>query len=231
MGKRPWESRSNIRYLCLCMIAIMAIMPIFGLAQTMEPSRGSDSDKRINPIFSDGFMAPRGPPGPMGVPVELVVGGRGLALLGNETHEIRMHIERLVPLEPMQMRGLLASDKDIEEIKEAIMCEEGHALHRGIMKLDNLVYPLTNIKIEPAGYDTAIIAGADIALPSAVNGNQTAIVGQIHVEVSTSRGESIGEGQLSMKSGGHTDLYEIVLDMADHANALPGREKHDRFKK
>jgi hypothetical protein len=231
LGKRSWTMGRHIIFLCLCVVAISAITTIFGSSKPLEPGSSMDSDKPINPTFSDGFIVHRVPSVSMGVPVEPIVGGRGFAFQGNETHQIRISIERLVPLEPRQMRSFLASDKSIEEIKEAIKCEEVRPLHRGIMKLDNLVYPLTNIDIRPAGYDAAVIADADVASPGIVSVNQTMIVGHIIVTASTLKKGSIGKGQLNMKSVEHTGIYDVVLDMDDHAMAKQWKEKHERFEK
>ena len=72
---------------------------------------------------------------PMGTPIELLISGRGHALKENETHILKTNVERLIPLEAMYVRSLLASNMNIEEISENIRAKEGEAVYHGNMLL------------------------------------------------------------------------------------------------
>ena len=88
---------------------------------------------------------------PTGVPVDVVYSGQGFALRGNESHILRLKVENILPLEPRQIRGLLASNKSLEEIRNDIQAIEGEETYRGSVILDHSIYPL--IEIATTGKD------------------------------------------------------------------------------
>jgi hypothetical protein len=149
----------------------------------------------------------------MGVPVEMVVCGDGFALQGNMTHLLRLHIERLSPLEPGQIRGFLVSNKSIEEIREAINSGEGQTLYQGRMRLDDTGYPLINIDLRRVN-DTVMIVNANVALARSNPENPTDIIGHLNLTVSISKEGMIGQGQMEMNGTEHKGSYHILLDMA-----------------
>jgi hypothetical protein len=187
----------------------------------MEPGMAMD------PEWSEGRMHRVGTPF-MGVPVEMIVGGGGFALQGNETHLLKLNVERMSPLEPGQIRSLLVSNKSIEEIREAIKAEEGRGLYRGSMRLDGTGYSLTDIEVHPLN-DTTTIVDADIALPESNPENRTGIIGHLDMAVSLSKGGRIGEGKLEMNSTEHKGSYHILLGMADHEVHFRGMRDYIRL--
>jgi hypothetical protein len=201
----------------LCLLVLSAILTGISSAQLMPPlEKAMELDLALEPEPSEGrMMHGEGVP-PMGVPVEVVVGGGGFALQNNETHLLRLSVVRLSPLDPGRIRDLLVSNKSVEEIREAIKAEEGQALYRGSMKLDDIVYPMASIGVRPSG-DNVTIVDADIAMPGSAPKNQTSIVGHLSVTVSASKGGRIGEGQLDMNSAEHKGSYQVLLDMERHA--------------
>lgn len=188
-----------------------------GYAQPMPPDRASSPDL-ADPESSEGRRMHKEDLPPMGVPVEMIVGGGGFALQNNETHLLRLNVVRLSPLEPEQIRDLLVSNKSIEEIRDAIKAEEGQSLYRGNMKLDDVVYPLTNIRVRPSG-DNATVVDADLALPGSGPTDQTSVVGHIMATVYLSKGGWIGEGQLNVNSTAQKGSYHVLLDMVGHSHA------------
>lgn len=215
--------------ICLGLVALLAILMGMSSAQLMpqpegpmKPDLAFDSGRHEVWVLHEVGMPF------MGVPVEMVVGGGGFALQGSETHLLRLNVERLSPLEPGQIRRLLVSNKSIEEIRDAIKAEEGEegqALYRGSMRLDDLGYPLTNIDIHPLN-DTATFVDADVALPGSNPANQidkaTKMVGHLNMTVFVSKGGRIGEGELEMNSTEHKGSYHILLDMANRAMHFKG---------
>lgn len=149
---------------------------------------------------------------PVGVPVDVVHSGHGFALKGNESHILRLKVEAILPLEPGQIRGLLASNKTLEEIRDDIRAKEGLETYRGSIVLDRSIYPLVEIESNPAGDTTTIEADlADLDLMSAANG--TAILGSISVTVSPSDGGMMGRGELDLIRGPQAGKYSVLLDM------------------
>ena len=154
---------------------------------------------------------------PEGVPVEMVVGARGFALMGNETHPLRLNVVRLIPLGPGRIRDLMASNRSLEEIGETIRAEEGQAVYRGSMKLENVIYSLTNIDVSFVGEDSSTMK-ADVIDP----GSRTAVVGHMVINVSSSKGGRIGEGQLSISRAEYKGSYQLVLEIL---SASPTNER------
>ncbi len=66
---------------------------------------------------------------PKGNSIELLINGRGHALKDNETHILKINVERLIPVDAMYVRRLLASNVNIEEISENIRAKEGEAVY------------------------------------------------------------------------------------------------------
>jgi len=150
---------------------------------------------------------------PMGVPVEVLFSGHGFAILGNDSHILRLKVEAIMPLEPGQIKGLLASNKSLEEIRDDIRAKEGEKTNRGSMILDRSIYPLVNIVISPFGNNsTALTAAlADSGLLSTANDTQ--IMGSISMIIAPSDGGMIGKGELRIKQGLPAARYSLLIDM------------------
>ena len=115
----------------LCLLVLSAVLTGISSAQLSSaqlmppPEVAMEPDLALEPGPSEGrMMHGEGMP-PMGVPVEMVVGGGGFALQDNETHLLRLSVVRLSPLDPGRIRDLLVSNKSVEEIREAVKAEEG----------------------------------------------------------------------------------------------------------
>jgi hypothetical protein len=162
----------------------------------------------------DGEMMPPQNAGfPMGVPVEVLFSGHGFALVGNESHLLRLKVETIMPLDPGQIKGLLASNKSLEEIRDDILAREGEKTNRGSMILDSSIYPLINIAISASG-DNSTALKADLAdLGPLSTVNDTAILGSISMIISPSDGGMIGKGELSIDQGLPAARYSLLLDM------------------
>jgi len=208
------------------LLVLSAILTGISSAQLLPPPEGAmEPNLALDPGPSEGRMMDGDGMPPMGVPVEMVVGGGGFALQDNETHLLRLSVVRLSPLDPGRIRDLLVSNKSVEEIREAIKAEEGQALYRGSMKLDDVVYPMDNIGVRPSG-DNVTTVDANIAMPGSDPENQTSVVGHLSVTVSTSKGGRIGEGKLDMNSAEHKGSYQVLLDMERHAVLFKGTRDH-----
>jgi hypothetical protein len=150
---------------------------------------------------------------PMGVPVAVLFSGHGFAILGNESHIIRLKVETIMPLEPDQIRGLLASNKSLEEIRNDIRAKEGEKTNRGSMILDRSIYPLINIAVSASGNNSTVLKAdlADLGRPSPAN--DTSILGSISMIISPSDGGMIGKGELRIEQGPLAARYSLLLDM------------------
>lgn len=204
--------------ICLGLMALFVILMGISSAQPLPQPEGP-----MEPDLSSGYACPEGRMengdgmSLMGVPVEMIVGGGGFALKGNETHLLRLSIVRLSPLEPGRIRDLLVSNKSVEEIREAIKAEEGQPFYRGSMRMDDISYPLTDIEVRPLEDNAnATIVEANIALPGSDSMNQTSTIGHLNMTVSVSKGGRIGEGLIKIDCAEHKGTYQVLLDMGGH---------------
>lgn len=159
------------------------------------------------------MMPPQNAGFPMGVPVEVLFSGHGFALMGNESHILRLKVESIMPLEPDQIRGLLASNKSLEEIRDDIRAKEGEMTNRGSVIFDRIIYPLVNIVISPSGSNSTALK-ADLADSGPLSAaNDTAILGSISMIIAPSDGSMIGKGELLCIEQGLPARYSLLIDM------------------
>jgi hypothetical protein len=202
----------KILYMALAGLVFVGLTGIC-LAEPNQTNNADGSRERMNPEKACGMMPNQNAGLPMGVPVDVVYSGHGFALRGNESHILRLKVEDILPLEPGQIRGLLASNKSLEEIRDEIQAKEGEVTYRGSVILDHSIYPLIEIVATPASNNTTSIKAdlADLDLLSTGNGN--AALGNISVMVSPSDGGMIGRGELDLGLGPHAGNYSVLLDM------------------
>jgi hypothetical protein len=202
----------KILYMALAGLVFVGLTGIC-LAEPNQTNNADGSRERMNPEKAYGTMPNQNAGLPMGVPVDVVYSGHGFALRANESHVLRLKVEDILPLEPGQIRGLLASNKSLEEIRDDIQAREGEETYRGSVILDHSIYPLIVIVATPASNNTTTIKAdlADLDLLSAGNGNAT--LGNISVMVSPSDGGMIGRGELNLDLGPQAGNYSVLLDM------------------
>ena len=148
------------------------------------------------------------PAPPDGVPIEVIYSGRGFALLDNESHVLRLNIESILPLEPMAVRNLLASNKSLEEIREEIRSREGEVIIRGGLRLDKSIYHLVNIVVTPSGENSTDL-NADVGDGPC---NETEIIGRLTVHIAPTDDGLVGKGELALGSGTQAGTYSVFLD-------------------
>lgn len=203
-------------------LAVLLIIGICGISwaqpdndrSAVEPGREAGPQCRMGMgPQCNMMMSPNNEGFPMGVPLEVLYSGHGLALKDNESHKLRLKIEAIMPMQPEQIRDLLSSNKSLEEIREDIRTkgeEAGEKAFRGSMILDRGMYPLVNIAISSSGNASTIKADlADISLPTS---NDSMALGSISVAISPTDGMT-GKGELYIQEDGDRKMYSIFLDM------------------
>jgi len=201
------------RILCIGLASLLFI----GLSG-MSLAEPNDNQKIDEPceemcLRNGEMMPPQNAGFPMGVPVEVLFSGHGFAILGNESHILRLKVEAIMPLEPDQIKGLLASNKSLEEIRDDIRAKEGEKTNRGSMILDRSIYPLINIAVSASSNNSTALK-ADLAdLGPLSTANDTAILGSISMIISPSDGGMIGKGELLIEQGSLAARYSLLLDM------------------
>jgi hypothetical protein len=201
----------------------------FPMSDPLEISKPIENHKMDEPRDGMGpqdlrMMQPQNAGFPMGVPLEVLFSGHGFALVDNESHILRLKVESIMPLEPDQIRDLLASNKSLEEIRDDILAKEGEKTNRGSMILDRSIYPLINIVVSNLGNNSTLMK-ADLADSSPSNTTDTAILGSISMIISPSDGTMIGKGELRIEQGLPATRYSLLIDMDPSRH---GQEKRMR---
>jgi hypothetical protein len=201
------------RILCIGLASLLFI-GLSGISLAKPDENQNMDEPREGMGLLDGEMMPPQNAGfPMGVPVEVMYSGHGFALMDNESHLLRLKVEAIMPLQAGQIRGLLASNKSLEEIRDDIRAKEGEKTNRGSMILDRSIYPLINIAVSATGNDSTTLKAdlADLGPLSAVNASS--ILGSISVIIYPSDGGMIGKGELNIWQGPLAARYSLLIDM------------------
>jgi hypothetical protein len=161
-----------------------------------------------------------------GDPVEVLHSGRGLALIGNESHTLRLSVESLRPIEPMHMRNLLTSNTSLDEIRAALDTIEGGAKFDGTMKLDENIYTLVDIKIIQSGENSSSL-DANVVEPAfgAAVINEMMVVGHITLGIVSSGIDFMANGELTINRGPQAGSYLAFLDMQPPVRSTSMKEE------
>ncbi len=192
----------------------MALAQPDGEPNGIEPARGFAPLCRMGMNLQCEMMPPQNEGFPMGVPLEVLYSGHGQARKGNESHNLRLKIEAIMPMQPRQIRDLLSSNKSLEEIRVDIRSkgeEAGEKAFRGSMILDRSMYPLINIAITSDNDNSTI--NADLADIAGTPSQDPTALGSISLAVSPSNGKIIGEGELTIQKDGKKETYSLSLNM------------------
>jgi len=205
----------DICRISLCIV--LASLLFIGLSgmSLAQPNDGQKIGEPCEGLCLPGgeVMPPQSAGFPMGVPVEVLFSGHGFAILGNESHILRLKVEAIMPLEPGQIKGLLASNKSLVEIRDDIRAKEGNKAYRGSMILDRRIYPLINMVVSPSGNNSTALK-ADLADSGPLsNANDNAVLGSISISIYPSNGDMIGKGELLIEQGPLAARYSLLIDM------------------
>jgi hypothetical protein len=203
----------NGRFLFLALIALglVSLTPVF-LAQTAETGEmgdvarnefGQNSAPYVQPLWNMD-----------GAPAELIFHHwQGFALKGDQSYILRISIESVRPVGPMNVRKLLASNKTLDEVGKEILAEEGNVTYRGHLRLGERTYWLTNVEVKPDRNNITLSADLNVPLENPVASNSTEAVGRIAVNTTNNEGELKGQGTLTIAKGQPIGGYQVLLDM------------------
>jgi hypothetical protein len=189
------------------------------IAASASHGAAAQPEGMLGDDWQKGRMISDDAPPPMGVPVEMIAKGNGFAFQDTQSHLFKVNIVRLSPLDPTQVIDLLVSNKSIDEIREAIQARENEMVYRGSMRLDSVVYPLTDVAIDFPDDNTTLVK-AKVAAPNSFHATSTDIVGRLNLTIASVDGGEIGEGSLDIESTSHRGSYQLLLDM--ERRSLPG---------
>lgn len=220
------STRSEVR--CLMTNLFMKV-PRMGLAAMLlccmtvvclaEPDQAHNSNEykgRMCLPDGDGLMCQSEEDHSSAVPIEVVQSGHGFAFKGNESHILRLNVEALCPLEPVQVRDMLATNKSLDEIRDDIRTKKCDFAYRGGLMLDREIYSLTNIVISSSEENSTTMT-ADVADPKSTStgreGNDSTLLGRLSLKASPSDGGIVGKGSLELEGSSKAGRYAVLLDM------------------
>ncbi len=114
----------------------------------------------------------------------------------------------------MDMRRVLAHEKNIENIRDEVREMEGEAIYHGAMLLDGKFYPLVNIEVSPPGDNKPVLLTTDVADHSLKNGEEgiVRLIGNMTLTIVPSvSGDLVGEGKLIINNAQHEGAYRVWL--------------------
>ena len=137
----------------------------------------------------------------------------GFALKDNESRPLRISIENVRAINPMSARKLLASNKTLEELDKEILAQEENTTYRGHIRLGEIAYQLTNIKMMFTENNLTLNADVIESQNKSAPSNSTVIVGLLTVDTISQEGSKKGQGELIINEGLNKGSYQVLLDM------------------
>jgi len=140
----------------------------------------------------------------------------GYATKDTESYQLRLNLERIAPVDPTEVRRLLASNTSLEDIQSMIRTEDGSVIRRGNMRLENSIYQLVNITVFLSGNRSVL--DASIAGPiggprfRAGQSNVISVAGHTTLTISTVGGNEVAEGTLVMDIPDYRGTYQVLLN-------------------
>ncbi len=157
--------------------------------------------------------------------VEVIKGGRGFALSGDQFHVINLAIESMRTIDAAKaskIRDLLKSNnsnKTIGELKKDALAIIGEPVYNGSLKLGQSSYKLMNIKVAPAGNGSSI--DADLS-PPAKGAASSSVVGHIKLMTETHEGSRVSSGDLTLNSTSYKVLINMMPLQGGHLRGIQG---------
>jgi hypothetical protein len=209
------------------LVVLLVALARTGSAQSAQPmpeDEGMWPREILEPGIAEDMGMQRADAPLSGMPVRMLISKQGMALKDNKTYALRIIVECLTPMEPRRVQKLLASNKSLEEIRDAIGAEQGEAICRGDMKLGERVYPLTNIRVASFA-DNVSILEADVSMPVKDPAliNEMAVVGHIQIKIEPSEGGNTGKGELWMNDNHYFGMHMILIDIIKPCDKNMGR--------
>ena len=137
----------------------------------------------------------------------------GFALKGNKSHVLRISIESGRPVSPMSVRKLLASNRTLDEVEKEILPQEENTTYRGHIRLGEIAYQLTNIKMMFTKNNLTLNADVIEFQNRSAPSDSTVTVGLLTVDTANQEGSRKGQGELTINEGLNKGSYQVLLDM------------------
>lgn len=209
------KMRLMVRFLFLALTALglVSLIPVCLSQPAMMGEIGDIARDGLGQKNAPGVQ----PNGNMdGAPIGIIfLHWQGFALKGDQSYILRVSIESVRPVGPMNVRKLLASNKTLEEVGKEILAQKGNETYRGHLRLGESTYWLTNVEVKLAESNLTLSADLNEPLETKTNAtiNSTEAVGRITVNTTSYEGERKGQGELIIAKGQLIGSYQVLLDM------------------
>ncbi len=118
----------------LCIILLVSIARL-GSAQPAPEDVGMEQKGIREPgmelVRADDMWIQRTGAPPSGVPVGMLISKQGVARKDNKTYSLRIIVECFMLMEPRRVQKLMASNKSLDEIRDAIRAAHGEPMYHG----------------------------------------------------------------------------------------------------
>ncbi|MHC1623027.1 MAG: hypothetical protein ACXQTR_00355 [Candidatus Methanospirareceae archaeon] len=200
--------RANRRILCMGVVAVLLISIVgTGVAVSQHAQKGK--------AMAAGVVAEEmSRNAMMSGPIRVIHSGHGFALADDgRFHVLRVNILRVRHIHPSEIRGLMAENKSISEIRAEIEKKVGAPFYRGHMRLGENHYRLVNMSVTETDGNRTF--NADVLGPiwSTEPSDEMNNTGHISVTVMPYEGVWIGDGELTMYEGEYKGKYRVLLDV------------------
>ena len=202
--------KGKFLFLVLTALGLVSLTPVF-LAQPAEMGDGDVARSELGQNNAP-YVQPFG--NMDGAPAGIIFHHwQGFALKGDQSYILRVSIESVRPVGPVNVRKLLASNETLEEVGKEIAAEEGNATYRGHLKLGESTYWLTNVEVKLARSNLTLRADLNEPLENPAASNSTENVGRITVNTTSYEGERESQGKQIIAKGQLIGSYQVLLDM------------------
>jgi len=143
--------------------------------------------------------------------VEVIKGGRGFALSGDQFHVINIAIKSIKTIDAAKaskIRDLLRSNnsnKTIGELRKDVLAIIGEPVYNGSIQLGQSSYKLMNMKVTTVGNSSSI----DANLSPQVKGASGSVAGHINLTMETHEGSRVSSGDLTLNG----TSYRVLINM------------------
>jgi hypothetical protein len=137
--------------------------------------------------------------------------GQGFALRGNESHALFMSIQKIRHIDPMKIRGLMDTNKSLEELKEAINEQNAEIIYGGEIKLSEKSYRLANVSVTRLQTCLGIEGDLMSSREAKYSGIFKEVEGHIVLMVPESKISDTCRGELTINADGFFGTYQVLL--------------------
>lgn len=142
----------------------------------------------------------------------LVQNWRGFATKDDETHPVRLNVETIMTMDPIDARRLLASNISPKEIRSQARAGNRNMIQRGNIRLNNDGYRLIDIVLKSSGNRSILEASLASSISTSNSGDKSSTVGHTVLIISEVDDMEVAEGYLTIDDPKYSGNYSLSLN-------------------